>query len=298
MAVKMTNEIGRDGIKLAYECFGDANLLPVLLIMGVGGQMVGWPEGFITELLNKGLYVVRFDNRDVGLSTHLHNAPQPDLPAVLSGDLSSVAYTLTDMATDTIGLLDALKLDDAHIIGASMGGFIAQTLAIEFPERVRSLTSIMSTTGAFSVGQPSPDAMNLFNLPQPTNRDEAMDNAVSAAKVIGSPAYTIDEADVRKRAGLAYDRCYDPIGVARQAVASVASGDRTSKLQSLKLASLVIHGDADKMCDISGGEATARAIPGAEYVVIEGMGHDLPSELWPRLTKLIADHVLAAEKPR
>ena len=295
MSLQIAKIIESENIEIAYESFGNIGSPPVLLIMGVGGQMIAWHEEFIEQLVNKGLYVTRFDNRDVGLSTHLHGAPTPDLSAALSGDFSSVRYTLADMAADTIGLIDTLGLDSVHAIGASMGGFIAQTIAIEHPERLRSLTSIMSTTGNMSVGQPDPDAMSIFRLPPPTNRHEAMDNAIAALKVIGSPDFPIDEESTREKAGLAYDRCYDPMGIARQAIASVASGDRTTKLHSIDLPTLVIHGNADKMCNVNGGEATANAIPNAKLELIEGMGHNLPRELWPRLASLIANHIKNTE---
>lgn len=294
MAVRMARKVGPEKIDIAYECFGNAASAPLLLIMGIGAQMIAWNEGFISQLVDKGFYVIRFDNRDVGLSTHFHKSTTPDLPATLAGDLSSASYTLSNMAADAIGLLDILGIDFIHLVGASMGGFIAQTISIEYPSRVLSLTSIMSTTGAPSVGQLDPIAMSIFLLPPPTNRLEAMNNAIAALKVIGSPSFPFDETDSRERAGLAFDRCYDPVGIARQAVASVASGDRTEKLKSLEVPTLVIHGEEDKMCDISGGEATANAIPNARLVRIEGMGHNLPRQLWPRISSLIAEHIESA----
>lgn len=295
MTVKIARQVGPDAIDIAYESFGDPQHPPLILLMGVGGQMINWPDGLIESLVQRNLFVVRMDNRDVGLSTHLHDAPVPDLPAALGGDFSSVSYTLSNMAGDVTGLMDALGLESVHLVGASMGGFIAQTLTIENPQRVRSLTSMMSTTGASDVGQADPAIMSIFQLPQPTNREQAMDNAVAAFKVVGSPGFPMDETAVRTRAGLAFDRSYDPMGTARQAVASVASGDRTGKLRTLKVPTLVIHGDADRMCNVSGGRATADAIAGSRLVVIEGMGHDIPRAVWGQLTDLIADHIAAAE---
>jgi len=295
MTVKIARQVGPDAIDIAYESFGDPQHPPLLLLMGVGGQMINWPDGLIESLVQRNLFVVRMDNRDVGLSTHLHDAPVPDLPAALGGDFSSVSYTLSNMAGDVTGLMDALGLESVHLVGASMGGFIAQTLTIENPQRVRSLTSMMSTTGASDVGQADPAIMSIFQLPQPTNREQAMDNAVAAFKVVGSPGFPMDETAVRTRAGLAFDRSYDPMGTARQAVASVASGDRTGKLRTLKVPTLVIHGDADRMCNVSGGRATADAIAGSRLVVIEGMGHDMPRAVWSQLTDLIAGHIAAAE---
>ena len=258
--------------------------------------MIGWSEGFCTELVNRRLRVIRFDNRDVGLSSHLSAAPIPDFKAALSGDTSSAAYNLSDMAADTIGLMDTLELGSAHIMGASMGGFIAQTIAIEYPERVRSLTSMMATTGDLSVGQPSPEVMRLlFSGSSPTTREEVMEKAVVAWRLVGSPGFPRDEDEVRERAGLAYDRSYDQLGTMRQSIAVLASGDRTERLRSIKVPTLVIHGADDRMCDVSGGRATASAIVGAELEVIEGMGHNLPRVLWPRIASLISNLVQRVE---
>jgi pimeloyl-ACP methyl ester carboxylesterase len=269
-----------------------------LLIMGVAAQSIAWPDTFCQALVDCGLQVVRFDNRDVGLSTHLADAPPPDLPGVLAGDLSSVSYTLSDMAADTVGLLDVLGFAMAHLVGASMGGAIAQTVAIEHPGRVRSLTSMMSTTGNMSVGQPSPDVLRqVFSGPPAVTREEVIQQMVRAFRVVGSLGYPNDEKEVAARVGRSYDRCYDPIGVARQAIATVASGDRTKLLRHLDVPTLVIHGLADGMCDVSGGRATAEAIPGAELVLIEGMGRDLPPGLRPQLAQRIAEFVWRAEGP-
>jgi len=296
MSLKKALNIGPSRIEIAYQCFGDETAPPVLLIMGLGGQMIGWNEGFCAELVNRRLRVIRFDNRDVGLSSHLSDAPIPDFKAALSGDTSSAAYNLSDMAADTIGLLDTLELESAHIVGASMGGFIAQTIAIEYPERVRSLTSMMATTGDLSVGQPSPEVMRLlFSGSSPKTREEVMEKAVAASRLVGSPGFPRDEDEVRERAGLAYDRSYDQLGTMRQSIAVLASGDRTERLRSIKVPTLVIHGADDRMCDISGGRATASAIKGAELEVIEGMGHNIPRVLWPRIASLITNLVQRAE---
>jgi pimeloyl-ACP methyl ester carboxylesterase len=294
---KRASPVGAAGIEIAYQRFGNPGAPPVLLIMGVAAQLIHWPEAFCQALVNHGLQVIRFDNRDSGLSTHLADAPTPNLPAVLGGDHSSASYTLSDMAHDAVGLLDYLGLDQAHIVGASMGGQIAQTAAIEHPDRIRSLTSMMSTTGDPHVGQPSPEVLReLFLGPPAVTRDEVIRQMGSAARSIGSPAFPNDEHETAALAGRAYDRCFDPIGTARQAVATVASGDRTDALRRLQVPTLVIHGLADRMCGVSGGRATADAIPGAEFVPIEGMGHNLPPGLRTRLADIISTFVWKVER--
>ena len=287
MPEQIASNIGPDGIELAYETLGDASNPPLLLIMGIASQMIHWPQGLLDELVQRELFVVRFDNRDSGNSTHLHEASAPNFQAILSGQSKMVPYTLSDMAADCIGLLDHLGIEQAHVVGASMGGFIAQTLAIEYPQRILSLTSIMSNTGNMAVGQPDPAVFVSLGGIQPSNRDEVIAQALLAFELVGSPGYPKDEAGVRERASLAYDRCYDPVGVVRQSVACIASGDRTAKLKLLNLPTLVIHGENDRMCDVSGGRATAEAIPGAKLLTYPGLGHDLPKALWPEFAELI-----------
>jgi pimeloyl-ACP methyl ester carboxylesterase len=291
------SKVGPAAIDIAYQRFGERDAPAVLLIMGLAAQSIHWPDAFCQALADSGVQVIRFDNRDSGLSTHLTDAPPPNLPAALAGDFSSVSYTLSDMAADAVGLLDYLGIQKAHVVGASMGGQIAQTMAIDQPDRVRSLTSMMSSTGNAQVGQPSPEVLrSVFSGPPAVTRDEVIERMVRAARVVGSPGYPSDENEIAARAGRAYDRCYDPIGTARQAVATVASGDRTERLRQLKVPTLVIHGLADRMCDISGGRATADAIPGAELVLIEGMGHDLASGLRSQLASRIAEFVWRVER--
>jgi pimeloyl-ACP methyl ester carboxylesterase len=299
MNEQTVTNVGPSRITIAYERRGNPTDPVVLLIMGGGAQLVHWPEGFLAALLSRGLQVIRFDNRDAGRSTHFDEAPKPDVPAALAGDFSSAAYTLSDMAADTIGLLDALDVDAAHIVGLSLGGAIAQTIAIEHPSRMISLTSMMSTTGAMTVGQPNMETLKkVFGGPPATTRQAVIDRAVRVFSVIGSPAYPADLAAIAERAGVAFDRGHDEIAIGRQGVASVASGDRTSRLQELNVPTLVIHGLADLLCDASGGRATAAAIPGAELVLIEGLGHNLPSGLWERFADHIAQIVKRGEASR
>jgi pimeloyl-ACP methyl ester carboxylesterase len=294
MVIEKMANVGPSRIEVAYELLGDPNGPPVLLLMGGGMQLIHWPDGFCAELVARGLRLIRFDNRDAGESSTFSGGPVPDVGAALAGDLSSASYTLSEMANDAVGLLDALGLKGAHLVGASMGGMIAQTIAIEHPARVRSLTSIMATTGAPSVGQA--DFAQLAKVgPQPPTREDAIEWAVRAARALGSPGFEFDEAAVRERSRLAYDRNHDPLGFARQAVAVVASGDRTARLRSLTVPTLVIHGASDRLCDVSGGRATAEAVPGAELLIVEGLAHDLPRALWPQVASRIAALVERAE---
>ncbi|SOC48779.1 Pimeloyl-ACP methyl ester carboxylesterase [Blastococcus aggregatus] len=274
-------------IELAYETFGDPADTPLLLVSGLGSQMISYAEELCAGLAARGLFAIRFDNRDVGLSTHLHSAGIPRLGDVRRGDRSSVHYELADMAADAAGLIEALGLDSAHLVGVSMGGMIAQRVAITYPERVRSLTSIMSTTGDRSVGGASEAAQGVLYAPPAQDREGAIQRQLETSRVIGSPGFPLDEEAVRARAGLAYDRGHDPAGVARQMAAIVTSPDRTADLGRVAVPTLVIHGSDDALVNVSGGRATAAAVPGAELVVIDGMGHDLPRPLWPEITDRI-----------
>jgi pimeloyl-ACP methyl ester carboxylesterase len=285
-------------LDIAYETFGDPADPPVLLVMGLATQMVGWPDEFCRDLTDRGLHVIRFDNRDIGLSTHLTDEGMPDVLGLMSGTGAPAPYALADLADDTVGLLDELGLDSAHVVGASMGGMIAQLVAIRAPERVRSLTSIMSTTGNPGVGRPSEAGAGVLFAPPAHDRETAVQRAVDTYRVIGSPGFEFDEPALRERAGLAFDRAYDPAGVARQLAAILTTPDRTADLGTLDVPTLVVHGAQDGLVDVSGGRATAAAIPGAELVVVEGMGHDLPREVWPRLVDAITALVERGEAAR
>jgi pimeloyl-ACP methyl ester carboxylesterase len=237
---------------------------------------------------------VRFDNRDVGRSTKIEDGPRPDILAAAAGDASSASYTLDEMAEDCAGLLDHLDVEATHVVGASQGGMIAQTLAIRHPERVLSLVSIMSTTGDRAVGQPHPEALPALMTRPPADREGFAGFVVGVWKVLGSPGFDPDEDALRARAAAVYDRGLHPDGTARQLVAILASGDRTDALRRLDVPTVVIHGTDDPLIDVSGGEATAAAIPGARLELISGMGHDLPRQLWPRFVDLIAENAARA----
>lgn len=279
MTIEIAHDVGPAKIDIAYERIGSPDNPPVLLVMGLGAQLVAWPDGLCNALVDRGLHVIRFDNRDVGQSTHFHHGPP---------------YTLSDMAADAVGLLDTLGIASAHVVGASLGGFIAQTLAIEHPTRIRTLTAIMSSTGSSSVGQAAPHLMSQLMRPPPSSRDEAIEQTVRTVELIGSPGFERDVAAVRERAALSYDRGHDPAGLMRQLAASFASGNRTTKLRALTVPTLVIHGADDPLVGVSGGRAIAEAIAGARLVVIDGMGHDLPRALWPCFADEIAAHAQRA----
>jgi pimeloyl-ACP methyl ester carboxylesterase len=242
------------------------------------------------------LHVVRYDNRDAGLSTALDDLGLPDVPAILGGDLATAPYLLSDLADDAAGLLKALGVERAHVVGASMGGMIAQQLTIDHPDVVASLCSIMSTTGDREVGQSTPAATAVLMRPPAAGRDEAIANGVSGSRVLGSPGYRPSRELVERRAAAKFDRSFRPMGTMRQYAAIMSSPDRTAGLREVRAPTLVIHGADDPLITVSGGEATAAAVPGAELMVIPGMGHDLPEALWPRITGAIAAN--AARAPR
>jgi pimeloyl-ACP methyl ester carboxylesterase len=287
-------DVGR-GITLCYETFGDPSDPTALLIMGLGTQMVAWQEDFCLELASRGLHVVRFDNRDIGHSTHLQGPP-PTIAQLLIRSRGAARYTLAEMAEDAAGLLRELELEPAHVIGASMGGMIAQTLAARYPRQVRSLVSIMSNTGSFWNGRPAFRVYTAFLRKAPSGRDAFIAHAERLFARIGSRGLPRDPQDVRAIAASSYDRDHDPAGPGRQLAAIIASGDRTRELRDITAPTLVVHGTADPLVAYSGGRATARAIPGARLLSIDGMGHDMPRAMWPILIDAIAEHTAQADQ--
>jgi pimeloyl-ACP methyl ester carboxylesterase len=294
----MPEQICRVGdIDIAYETFGDPEQPALLLVMGLATQMIAWHEDFCAELAGHGFHVIRFDNRDVGRSSAMRDLPVPTLRQLALRSKKAAGYTLSDMAADAVGLLDHLGIERAHIVGASMGGMIAQTIAIEHPDRVLSLCSIMSNTGARWSGQPKLATYRVLLGTPPKDRDKYIDHVVKVYGVIGSPDFDRDEDDLRDMAGRSYDRGRNPAGSGRQLAAIIASGDRTSRLGSVKAPTVVVHGTKDRLVSPSGGRATAKAIPGAKLVRIEGMGHDLPRGAWPQIIGAITENAARAGQP-
>ena len=287
--------VAANGIEIAYESFGDPSGVPLVLVMGLGTQMIAWPDEFCEDLVAQGHYVVRFDNRDVGASTHFDDITPPNVARVALRR-EKPPYRIRDMAQDVIGLLDALGLDSVHLVGASLGGYIAQSVALWHPERLRSLTLIMTSTGSRRVGQAKPQLIGrLLNRQSVLNREEAGDAAVETFRVIGSVGYPTDEDRLRELAGRSFDRAYDPDGYRRQLAAIVAQSDRTERLRTVQLPTLVMHGLHDPLVAASGGLALARIIRGSRFVGFSGMGHDLPRELWPEFVAHIAALTRRAE---
>jgi pimeloyl-ACP methyl ester carboxylesterase len=287
-------EVGA-GVTLCYETFGTEGDPPLLLIMGLGTQMIAWPEPFCRELAGRGFQVIRFDNRDVGRSTWMHGRP-PSVSELVRRRIPDPPYTLSDLARDAAGLIEGLDLHSAHVVGASMGGMVAQTLAVEHPDRVRSLTSIMSNTGHRFSGQPALSVYPVLLRRAPAEREAFMDHMMGVFDAIGSKRLGRDFERLRATAELSYERGVNPAGTARQLGAIVASGDRTAALSRIDAPTLVIHGTRDPMVRPSGGRATARAIRGARLLMIKDMGHDLPDQAWPQLIDAIAGHARAAEQ--
>jgi pimeloyl-ACP methyl ester carboxylesterase len=275
-------------LKLCYETFGDDGAPPLLLVMGLGSQMLLWDARFCEELAGRGFRVIRFDNRDVGRSSILRDAPVPSRWQLALRHPSGAAYTLESMADDAEALLDQLGIAAAHVVGVSMGGMIAQLVAIRHPDRVLSLVSIMSSTGNRRVGRPDPRLALRMLRPAARTREAYIEDHVETYRMIGSPSpVDFEDQFKRARAGQLFDRGIHPAGAARQMAAIVTAKDRTPQLAQIRAPTAVIHGDQDPLVNVSGGRATAEAIPGAELVVVPGMGHDLPRELWPQIIAAI-----------
>jgi pimeloyl-ACP methyl ester carboxylesterase len=294
----MPEEIARVGdVELAYETFGVPDRPAMLLVMGLATQMLGWRSAFCEQLAERGFFVIRYDNRDVGRSTKFASHRPPTMGQLLRRDPRAAAYTLADMADDGVGLLDRLGIDRAHVAGASMGGMIAQTIAFRHPERVLSLVSIMSNTGARRNGQPALGMYRVLLKRAPRDREGYIAHNMEVFARIGSPGFPRDEDELRATAASSYDRGHDPAGAGRQLAAILASGDRTADLARIAVPTLVIHGTKDRLVAPSGGRATAKAIPGAKLVTVDGMGHDLPRGAWPQVIDAIAENAARAGAP-
>jgi len=281
-----------NGIEIEYETFGEPDDPALVLVSGLGAQLISWDTAFCQGLVDRGFYVVRFDNRDVGHSSRIEVAEDLDVMSVImqamQGEEVQAPYLLSDMAADAVGLLDSLGVDQAHVVGASMGGMIAQTMAIEHRDRLLSLTSIMSTTGDRDVGHPTPEVLPVLLQPAPDERDAYVAHMIKTSRAIGSPEH-FEEDRARARAETTFDRGYYPQGVGQQLIAVLASGSRSMALRDLDINALVIHGDVDPLVDVSGGERTAEVLQGSELVILEGMGHDIPTYFWTRIIEGITN---------
>lgn len=284
-------QITANGITLEFDTFGERGSRPLLLVMGLGAQMIHWRDGFCELLADRDHFIIRFDNRDSGLSEKFGHLGIPDMgemaARLMAGEPAQAPYSLDDMAADAFGLLDALEVEAAHICGASMGGMIVQAMALSAPGRVRSMTSIMSSTGNPELPSSTDEAIAAMLSPPATSREEAIERTVSVGQVIGSPGYRAAEEDARARAAEGYDRSFYPEGVARQMAAIAAHGNRRPALEALDLPALVIHGAADPLVPVEGGHDTHQALKGSKLKVVEGMGHDLPEPLWPEIVEAI-----------
>ncbi len=283
-------------IELCYELHGDRADPLVVLVSGLGRSLAGWDEGFVELITSGGFSVLVFDNRDCGRSTILHDSPRFDFAAALRGDRSVVRYTLDDMADDTAGLLRALGVGAAHLVGLSMGGMIAQMVAVRHPERVCSLCSVMSTTGARDAGTPTREARAVLTRRPPSGRDEFVAQELENSRITGSHGALVDEAWRRRKFERIYDYGVHPDGTGRQLMAIVASGDRTAALGAISVPTLVVHGEVDTLVGVSGGQATTAAVPGARLMVIPDMGHELPPKVWPELAAAIVANARSGEE--
>jgi pimeloyl-ACP methyl ester carboxylesterase len=284
-----------NGIEIEWDSFGERTGEPILLVMGLGQQMVLWDEEFCRRLADRRHWVIRFDNRDIGLSTHFdaHGVPNPMqlMMGAQAGKPLDVPYSIDDMADDAVGLCDALRLDRVHLVGASMGGMIAQTVAYRHPNRVKSLVSIMSSTGSPTLPAAKPEVLGRLMMPPAQGRDAAIAQRVETIRMISGKGYPFDEKKVRELTAEMFDRSYHPQGQARQLAAIVAQGDRSPRLAEVRAPTLVIHGEDDPLAPVEGGKHTAASIPGAELLLVPGMGHDLPQPLFGKLVDAISKHV-------
>jgi pimeloyl-ACP methyl ester carboxylesterase len=299
VGVETTRSVVANGITLCCATYGDPADPPLLMIMGIGTQLDGWDRGLVDGLVDAGFFVIRFDNRDVGLSQRIDG--HPDLAAIRRGDLRTLPYTLDDMAADAVGLLDSLGIGRAHVLGASMGGMVAQLVAIHWPDRVLSLCAVMSSTGDRSVGQADPAVLELMRRPAPDTREGVVQAAVERSRALAGSGFPFDEDAARDRAAAAYDRAHDPASRLRQQAAAIASTDRTGALGALRIPTVAIHGDEDRLVDVSGGRAIADAVPGAWLEVVSGMGHGIPPGAWPQIIAAVrrnADRVTAPSRDR
>ena len=291
-------KIKANNIEIEYDTFGDPSGEPLLLIMGLGTQMIAWDSEFCQKLVNRGFYVIRFDNRDIGLSTKFNHLGKPNIMKLViafqKGEKVEAPYTLYDMTDDALGLLNALGINKAHICGASMGAMITQTMAVKYPDKVLSITSIMGTTGIPDPSQTKPEAMQVLSKPAPTEREAYIEDAIKRRKILHGTGYPYDEERIRRLAELSYDRCFNPDGLIRQMAAVLATGSRKEDLSNIQCPTLVIHGSDDPLVSVEGGRDTAEAIEGAELLIIEGMGHSLPVETWERIADAIAKNAAKA----
>src|SRR4051794_12036947 len=293
----MNEQFARIGdVEICFETFGDRADPAMLLVMGLGTQMLGWHEDFCRELAGRGFFVSRYDNRDSGRSTHFKDVPPPKPLELATRRVKNLAYTLEDLSDDGIGLLDHLRIQTAHVVGASMGGMIAQLMAIRHADRVLSLTSIMSMTGSRRVGNPALRVYPFFLGRPPRDKEAYVERIEKLFGVVGSTGFDRDIDELRKLAAESYDRDPSTSGTPRQLAAIITAGNRTKDLRRIQAPTLVIHGTSDKMVAKSGGKATARAVPGAKLMLIEGMGHDLPRGAWPRIIDAIAENAARASE--
>jgi len=293
-------QIKANGIDIEVETFGDTANPTIIFVMGFGAQLINWPLDMMEALVERGFHVVRFDNRDVGLSQKFPEHGQPNagdvMAKMLAGETPEVPYTLTDMAADAVGVLDTLGIDKAHIVGGSMGGMIVQLAAAEWPDRFKSMTSIFSTTGNQEVPAATDEAMGaLLSRPENEERETVIKHSMGVRKAIGSPAFPTPEDEAREKAAESFDRAYYPEGTTRQYAAIIADGDRRERLKKITCPVLVLHGTDDPLVRVEGGRDTAANIPGSRLVEIAGWGHDMPKEVLPQLIDEISAHCAAAD---